>query len=85
MCVNEAHQRGALILAATGNDSAGTLRIPASCNNVLGVGSIDSKFERSSFSNYSAQTLYGPGVVDVMTPGGESNDGGLISTYSWRL
>ena len=86
--VNEAHQRGALVLAAAGNDGEGplgtTIRIPASCDNVLGVGSIDSNFERSSFSNYSAKTLYGPGVVDVMTPGGSSSGGStsdLLSTF----
>jgi serine protease len=77
--VNEARAHEVLVLAASGNDGLGTLRIPASCDNVLGVGSVEINFERSGFSNYSAQTLYGPGVVDLMAPGGSSN-GGLLST-----
>jgi serine protease len=77
--VNEAYLQGALILGATGNDSQDTLRTPAASNHVVGVGSVEIDYSRSSFSNYSAQKKFGPGVVDLMAPGGNSN-GGLLST-----
>lgn len=78
--INEARQQGALVLAATGNDGNGTVRTPAAAEYVLGIGSINADFKRSSFSNYSVKQLYGPGMVDLMLPGGTSNSISILST-----
>lgn len=67
-----AKEKGAVIISAAGNGQNGTgdgvsvdSQIPASCNNVLAVGSITAKDNSSSFSNYGSK-------VRVSAPGGQS-------------
>ncbi|MEW6421014.1 MAG: S8 family serine peptidase [Deinococcota bacterium] len=57
-----AYNKGALIVAATGNDG-GAVSYPAAYTNVVGVGAIDSSEAKASFSNFGPQVdLVGPGV-----------------------
>jgi serine protease len=61
--VDFATQRGALVVAAAGNDNSDGFQSPASCRNVLSVASTaDQSDRRSSFSNYGD-------YVDVCAPG----------------
>ena len=80
--VNDARDAGALLIAATGNhDPAGVIRTPAAAKGVLGVGAVDTYFERSHFSNYGQRGIYGPGGVDLMAPGGGGGALGVLSTW----
>ena len=69
------HERGAVIVAASGNDSGGTPnspkqpQIPARYRFVLGVGSSNYEGQRSRFSN----------LGNVYAPGGDSKDNVLIN------
>jgi subtilisin family serine protease len=57
-----AYNKGALIIAATGNDGA-AVSYPAAYTNVVGVGAIDDAEARADFSNFGSQVdLVGPGV-----------------------
>lgn len=57
-----AYNKGALIVAATGNDGA-AVSYPAAYTNVVGVGAIDADKAKASFSNFGTQVdLVGPGV-----------------------
>ena len=57
-----AYNKGALIIAATGNDGA-AVSYPAAYTNVVGVGAIDENNAKASFSNFGTQVdLVGPGV-----------------------
>jgi serine protease len=60
--VDFATQRGALVVAAAGNDTSDGFQSPASCRNVLSVASTDPSDARSSYSNYGD-------YVDVCAPG----------------
>jgi PKD repeat protein len=64
-----------VFMAAAGNDGNSIVQYPAGYNNVIGVGSVNSNGNRSSFSNYNGSTTF----VDIASPGGYSN-GGLLST-----
>ena len=67
--VDYAYQRGALLVAAAGNDG-GAVLYPAACERVMAVAATDPDDARPSFSNYGPQ-------VDIAAPG-ES----ILST--WR-
>ncbi|KAL6866366.1 hypothetical protein ACO1O0_002474 [Amphichorda felina] len=61
--VNNAYSSGVLSVVAAGNDNANAANYsPASAANAITVGSIDSAWARSSFSNYGA-------IVDIFAPG----------------
>ena len=62
--VKRAQDRGVLVIAASGNDGANRLRAPASYDGVFAVGSVNSRFGRSCFSNYGAG-------LDVVAAGGD--------------
>ena len=64
-----------VFLAAAGNDGSSTQNYPAAYQNVIGVGSVDSNDQRSSFSNYNIGFPW----IDIAAPGGYSY-GGLLST-----
>jgi subtilisin family serine protease len=67
--VDDADITGALIVAATGNNSDRFVLSPAAANHVIGVGSVSDTLRVSSFSNTSETKKYGPGVVDLVAPG----------------
>ena len=58
-----AFQRGAVVVAAAGNDAYGQLAIPAAYEGVISVGSIDANNRQAYFSNAGAGLdLAAPGV-----------------------
>ncbi len=66
--VKAASEAGVLIFVAAGNDGIdNNLRTPANAPDAIAVGSVDSDFGRSSFSNYNN---FGGKTVDIMAPGG---------------
>jgi thermitase len=71
--INTAWQRGVLIIAAAGNYGSSNYFVPASCNNVLSVGSTASNNATSTFSNWG-------NWVDVTAPGGGNGQAGILST-----
>jgi subtilisin family serine protease len=84
--VRAATERGALVLAASGNGSSRTayegILMPANAPAAWAVGSVNSNFERSSFSRFDA--LDGP-TVDLMAPGGfRVQTGGTIYSTGLR-
>lgn len=83
-----AWQRGAVVVAASGNDGYSELSIPAAYEGVLSVGSVDANGKQASFSN-SGQglDLVAPGVGNVTAwdtdkvaiASGTSQSAGLVS------
>mgnify|MGYP005837205789 CR=1 FL=1 len=67
-----AFARGVLLVAASGNDGAGTILYPAAYESVIAVGATNSSNTLWSFSNYGAdQELVAPGVdIISITPYG---------------
>ncbi|UBV43542.1 S8 family serine peptidase [Deinococcus taeanensis] len=80
------YNKGALTIAATGNDGA-AVSYPAAYSEVVGVGAVDSNLAKADFSNFGTQVdLVGPGV-DVISsvPLGQgtrasANGGGVTFT-----
>ena len=70
-----------VFLAAAGNDGTSTQNFPAAYQNVIGVGSVDSNDQRSSFSNYNVGFPW----VDIAAPGGYSYGGLLSTVYTQNL
>ena len=73
IAINYAWSKGALVIAAAGNEGTGTLDYPASLPNVVSVAAIGPTGQRAYFSNY------GPGL-SISAPGYNiitlsSNDG----------
>ncbi|MRG85258.1 S8 family peptidase [Salinibacillus xinjiangensis] len=60
--VNYAWNKGAVVIAAAGNDGVSTTFEPASYENVISVAAVDSNNRLASFSNYGSW-------VDVAAPG----------------
>lgn len=60
--INYAHNAGVIIVAAVGNNETASLCYPAAYDNVIGVGSINSAYEKSYFSQYNSS-------VDFVAPG----------------
>ena len=82
--VAAATRAGALVFAAAGNADGGRgyqgILMPANSPGAIAVGSVNSNFERSSFSRFDA--LGGP-TVDLLAPGGYllANNDWIYSTY----
>ncbi|HEX7004897.1 MAG TPA: S8 family serine peptidase [Trueperaceae bacterium] len=74
--IDEVRAAGALVVASTGNAGVDRVMSPAAAAGVVAVGSINSDFERSCFSNYGVGSN-GPGGVDILAPGGEA-DGSIV-------
>lgn len=63
--INGARARGSVVVVAAGNSNQNAANfVPASCNGVITVASLDQYGQRASYSNFGA-------VVDIATPGGE--------------
>jgi subtilisin family serine protease len=59
--------KGALTIAATGNDGA-AVSYPAAYTEVVGIGAVDSNLAKADFSNFGTQVdLVGPGVDVIST------------------
>jgi subtilisin family serine protease len=61
--VTYAESKGALVIAAAGNDGVTTASYPAAISGVIGVGAVDSSNVLASWSNYGSLDL------DVVAPG----------------
>ena len=68
--VSAAQNQGALVVSAAGNTGLGGLDAPASYDGVLSVGSINSNFRRSCFSNFGSG-------LDIMAAGGDFRPPGV--------
>ena len=61
--ITYASQRGAVVVAAAGNDAYGQLAVPAAYESVISVGSVDADSRQAYFSNAGAGLdLAAPGV-----------------------
>ena len=70
--INEAYDKGIIVVAATGNDGRNRLLYPASYLNCISVGSINKSLEISPFSNYNVfMTMVAPGDDLVFNINGE--------------
>jgi thermitase len=67
--------KGAVLLAAAGNDGLNDVHTPANCNHIVPVGALESNDARASFSNYGQVPIAAPGVMILST----SKDG----DYTW--
>jgi subtilisin family serine protease len=70
--VDYARSRGAIVVAAAGNDALTSLSYPAACDGVIGVGAADEEDRPASFSNRGeGLDLVAPGVsIYSDSPGG---------------
>lgn len=69
--INNAYQKGILIVAASGNDGLNsTVRYPARFNNVLAISSVDNSLTISNFSSIGDE-------IDFAAPGDD-----ILSTYN---
>lgn len=63
----KAKAKGVILFSASGNNfSSNQIFFPAADTNVIAIGSVDSNFKRSDFSNYNSSGR----TVDLMAPGG---------------
>jgi serine protease len=73
--IDGAVARGVVVVAAAGNDNQDATNFsPASCNNVVAVGSVGRTGARASYSNYGAK-------VDLSAPGGDGFDA-VVSLFN---
>lgn len=74
--IKYAYDKGVVIVAASGNTNSDIL-YPAAYDEVIAVGSIDNKDDKSSFSNYGKE-------ISIVSPGNEilttALDGDLVKT-----
>jgi serine protease len=68
-------QRPVIVVAAGNDNIDSSSAFPANCDGVIGVGVLNQKGERASYSNYGA-------FVDVMAPGGDFNTSGAFDAQS---
>jgi thermitase len=61
--VAHARSKGAIVIAAAGNDGVTTPSYPAAITGVIGVGAVDAQDKLASFSNYGTADL------DIVAPG----------------
>jgi len=74
--VSYAWSRGAVIVAAAGNDGISRPNTPANCTNAVPVGATDSNDAKPGFSNYGSQ-------VPIAAPGAMILSTGLNGDYMW--
>ncbi|WP_167553195.1 S8 family peptidase [Evansella clarkii] len=73
--VNYAHNRGALLIAAAGNNSSNIAHYPAGYNQVLAVAATNQSNELAPFSNYGSWVeVAAPGQDILSTFPGEAGD-----------
>jgi len=77
--INDAVSRGSVLVAAAGNNNDDVKNYaPANCENVISVGASNKDGKRTSYSNYGLG-------IDVSAPGGDSNNGPILSTSNSGL
>jgi serine protease len=82
--IDRAVAAGIVVVAAAGNEGRGTISFPASMPNVIAVGAVDGRKQKTPYSNFGS-------ALDVMAPGGDVDrdddgdgfpDGVLQQTFS---
>jgi serine protease len=68
-------QRPVIVVAAGNDNIDSSSAFPGNCDGVIGVGALNQKGERASYSNYGA-------FVDVMAPGGDFNTSGQFDAQN---
>lgn len=78
--VSEAKLRGAVLIAAAGNEASPTSNVrPANCQGVIAIAAVDRDRNKAPYSNYGSPTaLAAPG--GAMSYTGDPN--GILSTYN---
>lgn len=72
--VDYAYAQGVVVVAAAGNENAGSLSYPANYATVIAAGASDSNDSRASFSNYGSNlTLLAPGTSICSTSWSNAN------------
>ncbi|HEX7385585.1 MAG TPA: S8 family serine peptidase, partial [Burkholderiaceae bacterium] len=66
--IDELAGRGVVVVAAAGNERAGSLDRPANCSGVVAVGAVNQDGFKSNYSNFGAAA---PGSLLLMTVGGD--------------
>lgn len=62
--IDRAVAAGITVVVAAGNDGRSTVSFPASMPNVIAVGAVDARKQKTSYSNYGS-------ALDVVAPGGD--------------
>lgn len=65
--IREAHDKGIILVCATGNTGSNHLVLPASMDEVIAVGGIGTDLKRASFSNYGKGIDCVAPAVDVLS------------------
>ncbi|MGI9301721.1 MAG: S8 family peptidase [Gammaproteobacteria bacterium] len=81
--INDARNAGVILVAAAGNENNSTPNVPAACDGVISVSTVDINKNKAFYSNFGA-------TVDVAAPGGDmgrdfNGDGepdGVLSTLA---
>lgn len=78
--------QGALIVAASGNDSATRISYPAGYSSVVSVGAVDVNNAHASFSNTgSGLDISAPGVLVLSSvPGGQGSEASVTAGSQYR-
>ena len=71
--IMRAYEAGIIIVCATGNQGLYDVEYPARMDEVIGVGGIDKKFNRASFSNYGVGTDVVAPAVDIISTHKDQN------------
>ena len=72
-----AYNEGVIVFAASGNSGDSEIIYPAKYESTVAVGSINSNYKKSSFSNYGSK-------LDLVAPGGINSYGkGIYSTWGY--
>ena len=74
--VDYAFGKGAVLVAAAGNDGEPAVQYPAACANCVAVGAVTRSGKMASYSNYG-------GALDVVAPGGDGS--GRIYQETYRV
>lgn len=74
--INYAIQKGAVVVAASGNQGIDLITYPARYDGVIAVGSVDQDNQRSAFSNYGPE-------LDVVAPGSAIFSLSGLGSYSY--
>ena len=70
--VNAAMKKGAIVMAASGQEGEQKPGFPANIVGVIAVGAVDSDGKMASYSNYGGKTIFAPGV-DILSEGNNAS------------